>query len=101
MPNLTVTIPHQLGKAEARRRIEDGVGQLRHQQGMVTRLDERWEGDTLHYSAAAMGQSVSGLVAIEEAQVRVEVELPWMLAMLGSLVRQRIEQRGRDLLGSR
>lgn len=28
---VTVTIPHELGRAEARKRIEDGIGRLGHQ----------------------------------------------------------------------
>jgi putative polyhydroxyalkanoate system protein len=102
MNNLTVTIPHQLGRAEARRRIEEGVRQLRGRQGaMLSRLDERWEGDTLHFDAAALGQSVSGKVRVEDAQVFIEVALPWVLALLGGALREQLERQGRGLLERR
>jgi putative polyhydroxyalkanoate system protein len=102
MQNLTVTIPHRLGKAEARRRIEGGVREVRQQYGVIlSRLEEHWDGDTLSFSAAAMGQTVWGQIVVEESQVRVEVALPWMLALLGGVVRQHLEQRGHRLLGAR
>jgi putative polyhydroxyalkanoate system protein len=102
MANFTASIPHQLGRAEARRRIEQQLDVATQQfSGMVQRLDHRWEGDTLHFTLVAMGQSVSGLCFVEEEVVRLEVELPWMLAMLAGSVRQQIETQGRQLLGHR
>jgi putative polyhydroxyalkanoate system protein len=102
MANFTASIPHQLGRAEARRRIEEQVNVATQQYpGMVQRLDQRWEGDTLHFTLVAMGQSVSGLCIVEDQAVRLEVQLPWMLAMLAGSVRQQIETQGRQLLGHR
>ena len=102
MPNFTASIPHQLSRDEARRRIEQQVGVARQQSGnLIERLDHRWEGDTLHFTLAAMGQSVTGLCFVEDQVVRLEVELPWMLAMLAGSVRRQIETQGRELLGHR
>jgi putative polyhydroxyalkanoate system protein len=102
MQNLTVTIPHQLSRAEARRRIDEGMREVRQQYGgMLSRLEDRWDGDTLSFTAAAMDQTVSGQIFVEGNQVRVEVALPWMLALLGGVARQHLEQRGHRLLGSR
>lgn len=53
---VTVTIPHALGKDEARRRIEEGFGRMRQQMtgglGAMLSFNERWEGDRLHSRAA-------------------------------------------------
>ena len=100
MPNLTITIPHQLGREEARRRISEQASQLQSQHGgMLERVEQRWEGDTLHFLVGAIGQSVSGTIQVAEQAVHLEVALPWMLAMLAGVVKKQIEQQGRDLLG--
>lgn len=102
MPNLTVTIPHQLGRDEARRRIDEQATRLQSQHGgMLQRVEQRWEGDTMHFLLAAVGQSVTGTLRVAEQEVHLEVALPWMLAMLAGAVKAQIEKQGRDLLGHR
>jgi hypothetical protein len=102
MQNLTVNIPHQLTRDEARRRIQEHVKQLRKQQGgMLSRLEDHWTGDRLDFTAAAMGMTIKGWAIVEESHVQLEVVLPWMLAVLAGPVMQRLEQQGRNLLSHR
>jgi hypothetical protein len=57
---LTVSIPHQLGRAEARRRIEAGFAKtLAGLPGGVGQCSQRWEGDRLVFSVAALGQTIT------------------------------------------
>lgn len=99
MQKLTASIPHQLTRAEARRRIQDQIAQLRREHGdLLGGLRESWEGDAMTFTAAVMGQSISGRVDVEDQAVRVEVALPWLLAALAGGARQQIEQQGRRLL---
>ena len=42
---VVVTIPHELGRAEARRRIDEGAGNLTSQIGAVGELKRDWQGD--------------------------------------------------------
>jgi len=89
---ITVTIPHQLGRAEARRRIDEGFGDLsRHLGGAVGALDKRWEGDQLSFSLSSFGQAISGYVTIE-------VLLPGFLAMIAGKVRGTLQKEGQLLL---
>ena len=100
MPNLSITIPHQVGKAEAKRRIGEQASQLQSQHAsMFQRVEQRWDGDTLHFHVAAVGQSVSGSALFTEQTVHLEIALPWMLSMLAGAVKKQIEQRGHKLLG--
>jgi hypothetical protein len=102
MPNLTLSVPHQLGRAEAKRRLQEALAQAQQQSNnMVGPIEQRWNGDTLDFKVTAMGQTLSGQAVVEEQVVRVEVALPWMLALLAGSVKQQIEQRGRQLLGHR
>jgi putative polyhydroxyalkanoate system protein len=95
---VVVTIPHELGRAEARRRIDEGVGRLTGQIGAVGQLERRWEGDVLHFSLAAIGQTVTGTIGIAEREVRVEVLLPGIFAMIANKVKGRLRDEGQLLL---
>src|SRR6516162_1387325 len=65
---VSVRIPHDLGKEEARRRIEEGFGQLRQQMGGgllgMVKFDDRWVGDQLQFSGGTLGQVVTGRVDV-------------------------------------
>lgn len=98
---ITVSIPHDLGRAEARRRIEAGFGSLEEQLsagGLRMTFTERWEGDRLHFTGRTMGQTVSGQVDVMEDAVQVEVILPRLLAALAEKVRGRLAAQGTRLL---
>lgn len=95
---VVVAIPHELGRAEARRRIEEGVGRLVAQLGTMGEVSQAWDGDILRFSVTTMGQAVSGLIDVAERQVRLEVMLPGFLAMIASKVKGRIQKEGQILL---
>ena len=57
---IVVSIPHELGREEARRRIEEGIGRITHQFGEGVKLTKAWEGDCLAFSAKVVGQAVAG-----------------------------------------
>lgn len=99
---ITVTIPHQLTREEAKRRIQDELALAGPRLGLLSAaVEQSWSGDTLDFTARAAGQSVNGRAFVEDRQVRVEVTLPWLLAALAGTVRRGIEERGRLLLGPR
>jgi putative polyhydroxyalkanoate system protein len=99
MPDMTASIPHQLGRAEAKQRIQDQVELLRQRHGgALTSLQETWTGDTLQFSASAAGQSISGRLTVEDQLVHLSVTLPWLLRMLAGTIKYRIETEGRHLL---
>lgn len=96
---LVVVIPHQLGRAEARRRLETGLVRLKTTfADKVTSVNEAWTGDHLDVAVAALGQSVSAGLDVGEADVRVEIRLPWLLAMVTEKARVFVEKQGQLLL---
>ncbi len=100
MSNFTASIPHNLTREEAKRRLQSGIEQARHQYGaFLGNLTDRWEGDTMSFVLSAAGQTVSGQLFVEDQAVRVEAKLPWMLAMLAGPLKHRLEQQGREALG--
>ncbi len=98
-PPITVHLPHQLGRAEARRRIEDGFSKIvRMLPGSTGAGSERWEGDRLSFSVAAMGQSITGTVDVLDTVVTMEIVLPGVLGMLAGALKDRLQKAGQRLL---
>ncbi len=97
---ISITIPHQLGAAEARRRLETGLEQMAGQipGGDAARFTQSWSGDVLNFSALAMGQAITGAVAVLEDHVRLDVTLPGMLGIVAGKIKGELEKRGRLLL---
>ena len=96
---LTVTIPHRLGRAEAKRRLTDGVARLQAQfAGQMSAVEHGWTGDRLDFKVSAMGQTVPGRIEVQDEAVRVDIELPWFLAALAEKVRKQVESHAGKML---
>jgi hypothetical protein len=96
---VVVTIPHKLGKEEAAKRLKHGFSGLRKGLGSnLAVLKDEWKGDHLDFSAALLGQTTNGTVDVENDHVRLEVQLPWVLAMLANKAKALVEHQGRLML---
>lgn len=97
---VTITISHSLGREAARQRLQGGVGRIRDKLGGfgMRLVEEDWQGDTLNFGVAALGQTVNGRIEIEDGLVRIEVMLPWMLAIFAEKLRVGVEKQGQILL---
>jgi putative polyhydroxyalkanoate system protein len=95
---VTVSIPHELGKVEARKRIEDGLGRMVQQFGEGVKMTKAWEGDRLNFSAKVVGQAVSGRLDVLEEAVKMEVDLPPFFAMIADKVKGRLKKEGQLML---
>jgi hypothetical protein len=96
---ITVRIPHQLGRAEARRRIESGFARMIHSlPGGTGECSERWEGDRLVFSVGALAQTVAGVIDVDDAAVTMEIQLPGVLGLLASGLKDRLQKAGQLLL---
>ena len=96
---ITIEIAHELGRAEALNRFQNGFGRIRDQLGSgMFSFQERWEKDVLHFSAGALGQSVGGRVTVMERAVRIELHLPALLAAMAEKLQRRVRSVGQLLL---
>lgn len=95
---LIVSIPHRLGRDEARRRLQDGIARAAASLPVLKLDEERWEGDRMMFRARALGQVAAGQLDIADDHVRVEVVLPWLLQKFAEVAQATIRQRGRLLL---
>lgn len=96
---IIITIPHQLGRAGARRRIEGDFAKIINLlPGSSGAPSERWGGDRLIFSVAALGQTVSGVIQVLDATAIMELELPGALRVIASSLKERLEKMGQVLL---
>jgi putative polyhydroxyalkanoic acid system protein len=96
---ITVSIPHQLGRAEARRRLETGFPKLADAlPGIAGSASERWDGDRLIFNVSAMGQTVSGAIDVSETLVVMELQLSGLLGMVAGRLKDRLQKAGQLLL---
>lgn len=96
---IVVTISHQLGRDEAKRRLDDGLDQIR---GLLSpfasSITYRWVGYRLDFGVTALRQSINGQIDIEDSLLRIEVGLPLLLNLLAGRIARRIRREGSRLL---
>jgi hypothetical protein len=94
-----VSIPHQLGKDEAVRRLKSGFGGVRTNYGHLFSIqEETWTGETLQFRVSAIGQVVSGTIDVADDHVTLQVYLPWLLAKVAEAIQPLIRKEGTLLL---
>jgi hypothetical protein len=96
---VVVNLPHRLGADEAKRRMQSGIGRLKdYVPGGGAEVASSWEGNRMHLDVRALGQQVSGHIDVEEANVRLELMLPPMLALFAGKIEAMLRSKGSDLL---
>jgi Putative polyhydroxyalkanoic acid system protein (PHA_gran_rgn) len=98
---LVVSIPHQLGREEAARRLKAGLTRAASSIPVLNVDEERWDGDRMIFRVRALGQAASGHLDVAEDHVRLEVTLPWLLQRFAEVAQVAIKNRGRLLLTKR
>jgi hypothetical protein len=98
---LVVSIPHRLGREEARRRLKTGLTRAAASMPVLKVDEEKWDGDRMIFRVRALGQAAGGHVDVEDDHVRVEVTLPWLLQRFAEVAQATIKNRGKLLLTKR
>lgn len=98
---ITVTLSHDIGVVEARRRVRDGFGKLSSSLsgGMMFKFSENWASeDQLKFEAKGLGQTIAGVIDVFPQHVRIEATLPNVLASIAEVVTGGLEKQGKLLL---
>ena len=66
---VNVTVPHRLGREEAKRRIGGGIGQLQQMIPGSRLSDERWDDDRFSFTITAFGQVIDCRLAVFDERV--------------------------------
>lgn len=96
---LIVSIPHRLGRDEAVRRLKSGLGHVRTHFGAHLKiLEESWVDQHLTFRVSALGQVADGNLDVADDHVRLEVQLPWLLARMVETITPLIQRQGKLML---
>ena len=91
---IVITLPHQLGKAEALRRLQASFSNAQSSGRGLLVFKSQWSGDQLDFRANLFGQSTTGTVDVAEDHIRLEVQLPWLLSLLANKAKALVEKQG-------
>lgn len=96
----TVDVPHKLGREEAKRRLEAGIGGIfEHLPGGSAHVAASWPSDyRMMLDVKAMGQTASAVVDVEEQVVHIALTLPPMLGFMAGKIADGIRRSGERLL---
>jgi putative polyhydroxyalkanoate system protein len=95
---IDVDLPHNLGKEEARRRIANNIHKLQEHIPGGAQVQSGWTGDQLSLDVAAMGQSVTATIDVQQTKVHLRVLLPPMLGMFAGMIQAALQKKGNVLL---
>ena len=98
---ISVTLAHNLGADEARRRVREGFGKLTSSLsgGMMFKFAEDWtSADQLKFEAKGLGQTITGVIDIFPQHVRIDAVLPNVLAAIAEIITGKLEKEGTLLL---
>lgn len=95
---IRLDLPHQLGRAAARDRIEHGMGHFAEMVpgGVVT--EHRWDADKLTFTVEAMGQRVTSRMDVLDDRILAEFDLPPMLALFAGKIRDKLAREASKML---
>jgi putative polyhydroxyalkanoate system protein len=90
MSTIDIRHAHALPKEEARRLAEDLVRSMKH----GADFDLRWQDDRLLFTAArGITKGTRGAIDVGEKEVRVEIDLPFHLRMVKSMMEGKVNEK--------
>ena len=93
MPKLSFSVEHQLGQQEAVDRMKSFMPKIReHYQGQLTDFEESWEENELRFGFSTFGFKIKGQMAVEDTQVKLDLELPFAAMMFKGKIEQSIRE---------
>ncbi|MBL1258715.1 MULTISPECIES: polyhydroxyalkanoic acid system family protein [unclassified Methylocystis] len=96
---ITITVPHDLGVETAKKRLAERIEMLQREYvDKVAQSEVSWAGDVATVRVAALGQSATARMTVLPELVRIEVQLPWLLAKLSGGLQDFISRNANDVL---
>lgn len=94
---MRVTLSHRLTKDEVRERLREHAHEIAG--NVAAEIDASWaDPDHLNLVVNAMGQELTGAIAIGDGEITVELDLPFMLSFVEPMIASTIREKGQALL---
>jgi len=98
---ISVDVPHQLGAAEAKRRIGANIGSLTSHLPAGAQVRSAWDGDKMKLDVGVLGQQIPAELDVRESVIRVSVLLSPALSFFGKAIEAGLRRSAPDLLEDR
>lgn len=97
--SIVVTVSHDLGAEAAKQRLAAGIEQLRRDYiEKLAHSEIVWTDHRADLRVVAFGQTIAARIDVEDAQIRIEVRLPWILSLLSGEIQSVLTNRAKESL---
>ena len=98
---MRVIVPHNTTKEEARKKIDQRLGEMLGQYGhYLSESQTNWSGDRLDFSGKAKGFSVSGSLEITDNEVIIDGKVPLLAKPFEPRIKHTIESEAAAMFRS-
>jgi putative polyhydroxyalkanoate system protein len=95
MATIDISRPHTLSKDDAKKKAEELANAMKDKLG----LDWKWSGDAIEFKAeSGAAKGAKGEVRVSDKDVRVLVDLPFMLRVMKGTIEDKINEKLKSLL---
>ena len=90
---MRIAVPHNTTKENARKKVEERLGQLLSQfGGHADDVQHEWIGDTLRFKGKAKGLALSGSAEVTEAAIVIDAKLPFLAMPFEGRIREAVQR---------
>jgi putative polyhydroxyalkanoate system protein len=90
MATIDISKAHTLSLDDAKQRAEELAKGMESKLGLAW----KWEGDTIHFNApSGAAKGTTGTVAVSSKEIRVAVDLPFMLRVMKGTIEDKIKEK--------
>jgi putative polyhydroxyalkanoate system protein len=90
MATIDITRPHSLSLDEAKKKAEDLAKGMADRMGIAW----KWDNDTIRFDApSGAAKGTKGEVSVTEKEVRVAIDLPFMLRMMKGTIESKVQEK--------
>jgi putative polyhydroxyalkanoate system protein len=95
MATIDITRPHSLTRDDAKKKAEELAKGMEEKFSIVW----RWEGDTIRFDAPkGAAKGTKGEVAVTDKDVRVVIDLPFMLKVMKGTIESKVNEKLSQIL---
>jgi putative polyhydroxyalkanoate system protein len=95
MATIDISKAHTLSKDDAKKKAEELAKSMEEKLGIVW----RWDGDSIRFEApSGAAKGTKGEVAVTDKEVRVAIDLPFMLKMMKGTIESKVHDKLNQVL---
>ncbi|HUQ66268.1 MAG TPA: polyhydroxyalkanoic acid system family protein [Flavitalea sp.] len=99
MSNITMSIPHSIGKEEALSRIKNLLGNVQTKfAGQLKDVKQEWTNNEGTFSFSVMNMPVSGKLSVSNEEVALDGKLPLAATLFQGKIKEVIMEEAKKIL---